>query len=154
MRGMWRMPGKTEEEQNKITMYHFTFWSLKNDCNTFFWCVFFPFEQRVSHLIILCPFAIVACRKWDFVIAPPWPGNYPNLPSSRAPASATHWLRPPLRLHYQCWDSLMAWRPHCAGCWGRETRGKGEKGEEPEEETMDEGKRKMRHWRARGCPEG
>lgn len=70
-----------------------------------------------------------ACRKWDtFLILPPWPGNYPNLPSSCAPAPAPPWLRPPLWLHYQCWDSLMAWRPRRAGCYGgRKSKGEKEK---------------------------
>lgn len=47
-----------------------------------------------------------------FLIVPLWPGNYPNLPSSWAPAPA---LRPPLQLHYQRWSSLMAWWLHHAG---------------------------------------
>lgn len=75
------------------------------------------------------PIEAPAESETSFSSFPPWPGNYPNLPSSCAPAPAPHWLRPPLWLHYQCWDSLMVPRPHCAGCWQRQTRGKGKAGE-------------------------
>lgn len=54
---------------------------------------------------------------------PPWPGNYPNLPSSCAAAPVQRWLGPPLWLHYQRWSSLMARRRLRAGCWQRQTGG-------------------------------
>ena len=122
----------------KSDMYHFTFWSLKWLKHVFFPSLFFSSEQRGSHLIILCPSAIEACRKWVFVIVPPWPGNYPNLPSSCAPAPAPHWLRPPQWLHYQCWDSLMAWRASLCRLLVMEKpggeEGRGKRTQEDEEE--------------------
>lgn len=45
---------------------------------------------------------------------PPWPGNYPNLPSSCDAAPVQRRLGPPLRLHYQLWSSLMARLPQTA----------------------------------------
>lgn len=45
---------------------------------------------------------------------PPWPGNYPNLPSSCDAAPVQRRLGPPLWLHYQRWSSLMARLPQTA----------------------------------------
>lgn len=61
---------------------------------------------------LYCTSPVEVRRKTPFSSFPLWPGNYPNLPSSWAPAPV---LRPPLWLHYQCWSSLMAWWLHCAG---------------------------------------
>lgn len=122
-------------------MHNCTLWSLGTHFSIFLYSLLS--EQRVSapHYIALAPSSIGACRKWDiFLVVPPWPGNYPNLPSSCAPAPVPHWLRPPLWLHYQCWDSLMAWRPRCAGCWQRGTMGKEEKKRQEKEEEREEKK--------------
>lgn len=95
----------------KSEKHNFTFWSR---------------EQRGSHLIML-QFVLFqlspAGNETPFSSFPLWPGNYPNLPSSCAPAPVPHWLGPPLWLHYQCWSLLMARQPHCANCWQRQTRG-------------------------------
>lgn len=93
----WAITVTTKSEK-----HHFTFSSL---------------ERRVSHLIILHSVRLrsrSAGSETPSSSFPPWPGNYPNLPSSCAAAPVPHWLRPPLWLHYQCWSSLMARRPHCA----------------------------------------
>lgn len=108
---------------------------IKNDnhskiiCNLTFWSFKFQANGASPDCTVLLCWSRPSGSEFFFfspLIVPPWPGNYPNLPSSCAPARVPHWLRPPLWLHYQCWDSLMAWRPHRAGCRRRETTGAGE----------------------------
>lgn len=69
---------------------------------------------------LCCTSPMEAHGKTPFSSFPLWPGNYPNLPSSWAPAPV---LRPPLWLHYQRWSSLMAQWLHCAGRAGGDRLG-------------------------------
>lgn len=70
--GEWAIAVTTKSEK-----HHFTFWSL---------------EQRVAHLIAL-HLVLLGSRsarsETPFSSFPPWPSNYPNLPSSCTPAPAT-----------------------------------------------------------------